>query len=260
MIKSIKEIWQYRGLLFSLTLKDLKVRYKQSLLGIAWAVFSPVSMMLIFTFVFNRMAHISTGQIPYALFVYCGLLPWTFFSSSLSASVSILVNNTNLVTKIYFPREVFPLSVVISKFVDFCIASLVLIAMMFFFGLKFHATILLVPFIFLIQLLLMIGLSFLLSMGNLFYRDIKYIFEVVILLWMFATSVIYPIKTSSIFLQDILMFNPMTPIIDAYRLLMLEGRLPALIPMANASIISILVFVVGVMCFHKAEYLFAENI
>ncbi|MCG2712870.1 MAG: ABC transporter permease [Candidatus Omnitrophica bacterium] len=260
MINILKEIIQYRELLYSLSLKDLKIRYKQTFLGLAWAVFSPVSMMLIFTFIFNRMARIPTGAIPYSIFVYCGLVPWTFFSASLTGAVVILVNNSNLVTKVYFPREVFPLSVIISKFVDFAVASLVLAGMMIFYGIPFRATMFLVPFILLIQLMLMIGLSFFLAMGNLFYRDVKYIFEVVILLWMFATSVIYPINTSSTMLYNILMLNPMTPIINAYRDLILNGVLPEPGPLLFAAIISLLVFAAGTLSFHRAEYLFAENI
>ena len=260
MIEVFREIFRYRELLWSLTLKQLKIRYKQTFLGIAWALFTPLAMMLIFTFIFSRIAKISTADIPYLIFVYCGLLPWTFFSGSLSTATTVLVSNTNLITKVYFPREVFPLSIILSKFVDFCIASLILIGLMFFYRVNLHFTILFVPLVLLTQIMLMTGLSFLLSMGNLFYRDVKYIFDVVIVLWMFATSVIYPINVESAVLQRILMLNPMTPIIDAYRALILKGTLPNLSYLGVAAAISIAIFFVGLFYFHRNEHLFAENI
>lgn len=260
MLEIIKEIFRYRELLLSLTHRELKIRYKQTILGIAWALFTPLSMMLIFTFVFNKIAKISTGEIPYPIFIYCGLLPWTFFATSLTSATTSLVDNFNLVTKIYFPREVFPLASILSRFVDFCLASIILIGLMLFYKIDFHLTILFLPLILIIQLLLMIGFCFLLSMGNLFYRDVKYIFEVVIILWMFLTSVIYPINVDSPVLQKILLLNPMTPIIDSYRAVILEGKLPDIGNLSIAIIISISVFLIGAIWFHRSEHLFAESI
>jgi len=256
----IGEIFQYRELLSRLVIKSLKVRYKQALLGMAWAGFTPLAMMFIFTFVFTKITKVSTEGIPYPIFAYCGLLPWTFFAGSLTAATNSLVGNANLVTKVYFPREVFPLAVIFSKLVDFFIASIILVGLMLFYGFGWQPTILLVPLVFMVQIALMMGLAFLLSLGNLFFRDVKYVFDVLIILWMFVTSVIYPIKVGSPILQRILMLNPMTPIIDAYRALILEGRLPQVGPLFTAGIISIFILLVGAYLFHRNEHLFAENI
>ena len=260
MLAIISEIFRYRELLSRLVIKEVKVRYKQALLGMAWAIFTPLAMMLIFTFVFSKITRISTGEIPYPIFAYCGILPWTFFASSLTSATNSLVTNSNLVTKVYFPREVFPLAVILARFIDFCVASLILVGLMFFYHIPFHATALLFPFILLIQVILMMGLSLLLSMGNLFFRDVKYIFDVVIILWMFTTSVIYPINVDSPALQRILMLNPMTPILNAYRALILKGEVPGIAPLLPAIAISVAIFFIGVILFHKTEHLFAENI
>jgi len=254
------EIFRYRELLLSLVIKELKVRYKQALLGMAWAVFTPLAMMLIFTFVFSKVTKISTGQIPYPVFAYCGLLPWTFFAGSLASATNSLVANTNLITKIYFPREVFPLAVILARFIDFCVASLILVGLMLFYHIPFQITILLFPLILLIQVILMIGLSLLLSVGNLFFRDVKYIIDVVLILWMFVTSVIYPINVDSPALQRVLMLNPMTPILNAYRALILKGEFPQIGPLLPAIAISVVIFFIGIVLFHKTEHLFAENI
>ncbi len=260
MSTALKEIFQYRELLSRLVIKEVKVRYKQALLGMAWAVFTPLAMMLIFTFVFSKITKISTGEIPYPIFAYCGILPWTFFAGSLTSATNSLVGNADLITKIYFPREVFPLAIILARFIDLCVASLVLVGLMFFYHIPFHATALLFPFILLIQVVLMMGLSLLLSMGNLFFRDVKYIFDVVIILWMFVTSVIYPISVDSPALQKVLMLNPMTPILNAYRTLILKGEFPQIGQLLPAIVISAVIFFIGAFLFHRTEHLFAENI
>ena len=260
MIQMMKEMVEYRELLWSLTLKDIRIRYKQTFLGITWAIFTPLAMMLIFTFVFQRVAKVSTGDIPYPIFVYCGLLPWTFFSASLTTAVTCLVQNSNLVTKIYFPREVLPLAAIFSKLIDFIIAGVVFVGLMIFYEVSVNWTILFFPFILLIQIIFMIGVSFLLSMGNLFYRDVGYLFNVLILLWMFVTSVIYPINVENPLMQRVLNLNPMTPIIDSYRNVLIQGVVPDIFLLFQTTIISLFVFVVGWALFHKYQYLFAERI
>ncbi|MFH1073480.1 MAG: ABC transporter permease [Candidatus Firestonebacteria bacterium] len=240
--------------------KDVKLRYKQTLLGIAWAVFSPLTMMLIFSFVFNRMAPIPTGKIPYPLFVYCGLVAWYLFANSLSSSVPVLVSNSSLVTKVYFPREVFPLSLVFSKLVDFFIALAILFILLPFFGIKFTLALFWLPVILIVQLAFTSGMALLLSMGNLFFRDVKYIFDSVIILWMFATSVIYPIKSANPAINNLLALNPMIPVIDAYRNVIFDGALLNAGPFLAAATIAFLVLLVGLGLFHKMEYLFAERI
>ena len=259
MWEALRELCQCRELLVELAFRDLRIRYKQTLLGMAWAVFTPLCMMVIFTQVFSRVAKIDTGDIPYPIFVYCGLLPWQFFASCMKGSVESLTRNSKLVTKIYFPRGVFPLAQVISSGVDFAVAATVLVGLMAWYGYWPQTTVLFLPVVLIVQLLFTAGLGFILSMGNLFYRDVKYIFEVVLLLWMFVTSVVYPIKLQTQWAW-LLALNPMTPIINAYRDVLLVGQLPDPAGFAYAAGVALLVAVGGLWWFHETEYLFAEHI
>ncbi len=268
MLDLVRKLVDCRELLYSLTIKEIKVRYKQSLLGIAWAVFMPVSMMLIFTFVFRRIAKVELEPLPgtglppsYAVFSYVGLLPWNLFSQSLTGAVNTLVTNRGLVAKVYFPREVFPLSKIFASFVDFLVASLVLVALMVWYHVPVQTTILWVPILLGIQLSFMLGCGLMLSMANLFYRDVQYIFQVAIQLWMFATSVAYPLPAEAAgpIAGPILRLNPMTPIIDGYRDAILYGRMPDLAASWGAWIVVGLVLWIGVLAFDRSQYLFAER-
>ena len=263
------DLLRYRGLLLSLTWRDLRVRYKQSALGIAWAVVLPLSMMLIFTFVFTRAIDASASfdvDMPYALFAYTGLVPWTFFSVSLAGCVNSLVANRNLVTKVYFPREVFPLASVASSFVDFCIAGLVLVGLLFYFNLtgdwafSFHRAILFVPVIVIVQIALTVGLGMLLAMGNLFYRDVRQVFSVAIQLWMFISAVVVPVPADGSWLSRIIMLNPMIPLITGYRECIIHGRLPAAEGFVYAAGVALVLLVCGWAWFRRASYRFAECI
>lgn len=263
------ELMQYRHLLWSLTWRDLRVRYKQSVLGIAWAVLIPLSMMLVFTFVFTRAidaTSILNVNIPYALFAYTGLVPWTFFSVSLGGCVNSLVANRNLVTKVYFPREVFPLSCIASSGVDFAIAMSVLVAL----GGYFHATgawtfspsiaLIFLPVIIAVQVMLTIGLGMILAMANLFYRDVRQIFGVGIQLCMFVSAVVIPVPTDGSLLARIISLNPLVPIINAYRDCLVYARWPEAGPFLYAVIVSTVLLVCGWIGFQKASRRFAECI
>lgn len=262
--KRFVEVIGYRTLLWTLAWRDIKVRYKQSLLGIAWSMFIPVSMLMLFSFIFTRVVNVKT-DIPYPIFAYCGLLPWQFFSLATTNATNSLVANRSLVTKIYFPSEVFPLSTIIASFVDFMAGWAVLALLMMYYSLGSSSitiswtAILIVPVI-LVQLLFTAGLSFLLSMGNLFFRDVRYIYSVVITLWMFASSVVYPMKVSNPKLQVILNLNPMTSILDAYRDVLLRGKLPDMDTFGYAAIVSVALFLVGWIVFYRMQYKFAEKV
>lgn len=260
----LRELLKYRNLIWTLAWRDIRVRYKQSLIGIAWAMFIPVSMMLLFSFVFTKVVSVKT-DIPYPIFVYCGLLPWQFFSSATTAATNSLVANRSLVTKIYFPAEVFPLSSIVASFVDFLAGTLVLVGLMVYFTLHSSSiivswTVFFVILVILVQLLFTAGISFLLAVGNLFFRDVRYLYSVMITLWMFASSVLYPMKIHNQKLQTILNLNPMTPILDAYRDVLLRGAQPHWNAFGYAAMVSLILFVSSWVVFYRMQYKFAEKV
>lgn len=250
---------QYRELLFQMVRKDLLIRYKQSIMGFGWAIFMPLINTVVFTLIFSRLAKIHT-DVPYPVYAYAGLSAWNFFASSLRFSVVSLTSNATLVTKIYFPREIFPFSAVLVSLVDFAVASIVLFALMAYYGIGLTTTAFFIPVIVLVQLLFTTGIALLLAMGNLFFRDVKYMFEIVLTVWMFATSVIYPVHQLGGRVAEVLKLNPMTPIIDAYRAVLLRGELPAPGPFWGAALTSFFVFATAWIVFHRAEFKFAENV
>ncbi len=263
------ELWNYRHLLVSLTVRELRIRYKQSMLGIGWAICVPLSMMLIFTFVFTRAVDVVAAMkidIPYALFAYTGLVPWAFFAAGMTSAVNSLVNNRSLVTKVYFPREVLPMSAIGSAFIDFLVASVVLIGLIAYFHVftewQFAPTpaMLFLPIVVGVQIMFMTGLALMLSMANLFYRDVRQVFTVVLQLWMFATNVVYPLKPDDSLIGRVVSLNPMTPIIGAYRDCVVYGRLPETGPFLYAVLVSVALLAFGWTCFQHASYKFAERI
>jgi ABC-type polysaccharide/polyol phosphate export permease len=250
---------EFRELLYQMTLRDLILRYKQTVMGFGWAVFMPLVNTAVFSVIFTRVARIE-APVPYPLFAFCGFLFWNFFASSLRFSVSSLTGNSNLVTKIYFPREIFPFSAVLVCLVDLAVGSTVLIGLMLYYGVAVTPALLFLPVVLAVLLAFTTGLALLLAMSNLYYRDVKYLFEVVITFWMFATSVVYPVEGVGGRLGQLLAANPMTQLIEACRAVLLYGRLPAAGPFTATAVLSILVLFAGWQVFHRAEFTFAENI
>jgi ABC-type polysaccharide/polyol phosphate export permease len=255
----LREQFDYRELLYQMTRRDLLLRYKQTVMGFGWAIFMPLVNTAVFSVIFMRVAPIDT-PVPYPLFAYCGFLVWNFFASSLRFSVLSLTGNSNLVQKVYFPREIFPFSAVIVCLVDFAIGSVVLVALMFYYELAPGPSILLLPVVVMVHLAFTAGIALLLAMSNLFYRDIKYLFEVVITVWMFATSVVYPLESVGGRLGQFLALNPMTQIVEAYRSILLYGRMPDPVALGATAAVAFCLFFASWLIFHKAEYTFAENI
>ena len=255
----IGEQVEYRELLYQMTLRDLLLRYKQTVMGFGWAVFMPLVNTAIFSVIFTRVARIETPG-PYPLFAFCGFLFWNFFASSLRFSVLSLTSNSNLVTKVYFPREIFPFSAVLVCLVDLAVGSIMLIAVMIYYGVVISPALLFLPVVLAVLLAFTAGLALLLAMSNLYYRDIKYLFEVAITVWMFATSVVYPVESVGGRLGQLLALNPMTQIIEACRAVILYGRLPPAGPFTATAVLSILVLFAGWQIFHRAEFTFAENV
>ena len=214
---NLNDLWQYRDLLYILTLRDIKVRYKQTYLGILWAVIQPLFMMIIFTAFFGRLAGIPSDGIPYPLFVYAGLLPWIFFSNALNSSGNSLVGNSSLITKVYFPRMIIPISAVASGLIDVLISFGLLLLLMLYYGIGFSPNIMMLPILTLLTALLATAIGMWMSALNVKYRDVRYALPFLIQLWMFATPIIYPSSLVPDKWRWWLKINPLTGLIEAYR-------------------------------------------
>ena len=242
-----------------MTKRDLLLRYKQAVMGFAWAVFMPLTNTAIFSVIFTRVAPISI-DVPYPLFVYLGLLAWNFTASALRFSTNSLTGNVSLVTKVYLPREVFPLSAILVTAVDTLVGALILIGMMVYYGVWPGTALVYLPLVCLVQLLFTAAVGFFLAMANLFYRDVKYLFEVAITLWMFASSVLYPTSLVTGKIGLLLRINPMTAIIDGYREVLLYGHTPLSPAFAWTALVAVVAFGCSAIAFHRAEFRFAETI
>lgn len=260
IFKKIFKLYNYRELLYALIVRDIKIRYKQSVLGMLWAVLQPLSLMIIFTLVFSRFARIPTNGIPYPVFSYCALLPWTFFATSLSFAIPSLVNNISLVTKIYFPREVFPIAAVAACFFDFIIASLVFVGMMIYYKVALTAALVFLPVVIVIQITLTLGIAFLASAVNVFFRDIRYIVPLAVQIWMFLSPVIYPLNMVPEKYRGLYVLNPMAVLLESYRSIVLDGTLPPVNLLGMAAIVSATLFMVSYTIFKNLEMRFADLI
>jgi lipopolysaccharide transport system permease protein len=187
-----KELWRYHELLFFLTWRDVGVRYRQSILGVGWAILQPLMTMVVFTVIFGRFAKIPSEGIPYPLFSFCALLPWTYFARSLSASSDSLVGSSHLISKVYFPRLILPLSGVLVGLVDFAVAFVILIGMMFWYGFYPHWGVVLLPVFIFLSMLTALGTGLWLTALNVKYRDVKFVVPFFIQIWMYASPIIYP--------------------------------------------------------------------
>jgi lipopolysaccharide transport system permease protein len=258
---NVRELWAFRELIFFLTWRDVKVRYKQTLLGAAWAILQPLLMMAVFTIFFGRMAGVPSGDWPYPLFAYAGLLPWTFFAAAIAAAGNSVVGSERLITKIYFPRLSVPFAAVGAAVADFAIAFVLLIAMMAYYRVAPGIGMLLTPMIFGLITLAALGIGTLLAALNVAYRDIRYVIPFLVQLGMFATPTVYmqPRAASGGWIQLLLALNPMTGLIAAFRASALGGPIPwGALGLATASVI--LLFLIGCLYFRKVEDGFADII
>jgi ABC-type polysaccharide/polyol phosphate export permease len=270
MPEMFAELVRYRGLLAMLAWRDIRVRYKQSLLGVAWAILMPLIQTLVLWAIFQSgVLGIDKTQVydmPYFLFVLSGVIPWTLFNGTLAASVESLTRNSRLVTKIYFPREVFPLGTVGGALVDFGVSMFIIVPVYIFYIIRdvhVHPSLMLLalPVVLLVQLMLVAGLSLIVSMANLFFRDVKYLMTFVLQLWFFATNVMYPIRfVAHPALKGVAFINPMIAILDAYRDCLMGNGLHNPIGFLAAAVVSAVVLLGGWTMFHKAEFKFAEYI
>ncbi len=268
-MRAATEFTRIRELLFALTWRDVRVRYKQSILGIAWAVALPLAMMLLFTFVFTRAidgAALTRLGVPYPLYAFAGLAPWTFFANSLTGCVNCLVANRNLVTKVYFPREVFPLSAVGAALVDFVVAMAVLAGLIGYFHVRGEfvfvptAALLVVPMLVVIQIALTVGLGLVLSMANLFYRDVRLMTAALLQLWMFVSAVVVPVPADGSLTTRVIGLNPLVPLMEGYRAAILYGQFPPADGLLYVGAVATVLLAGGWMVFRRASYRFAECI
>jgi lipopolysaccharide transport system permease protein len=260
LIRWILELARRRDLLWIWTLRDIKVRYSQSLLGAAWAILQPLSLMLIFNLVFGYFIRIPTGDIPYPIFSYAALLPWTFLASSMSFALPSLVSNMNLVTKIYFPRETLPVSAVLAGVIDFVVAAAVFAGMLIYYRIPFYGTLIFLPVLVALQMLLTVGIVLFASALNVFYRDIRFVVPLVMQLWMYATPVIYPPSIIPARYRTLYMLNPMAGLIEGYRTVALRGGYPNWHDTGLAALVSLAAFVLGYWYFKRVEWQFADLI
>jgi lipopolysaccharide transport system permease protein len=250
---------EYRELLYQMTRRDLLLRYKQTAVGFAWAIFMPLVNTALFSVIFTRVAPIDVGM-PYPLFAFCGLLAWNFSASSFRFALTSLTSNTNLVTKVYFPREIFPFSALFVALIDFLTGSVALLALLIYYQVPMSWAIAALPLVVLAHVMFTASVCLLLAMANLFYRDVKYLFEVLVTVWMFTTAVLYPVANLSSRFGLMLQLNPLTPIIDGYRSVLIRGTLPDAGPFAVAGVMSVLLLALSWLLFHRAEFRFAENV
>lgn len=255
--RGLKHYW---NLLTEITKREIKARYKQSILGYAWVVLVPLINLLVLTVVFSYFIKVPTGGTPYVIFLFTGLVPWTFTANSIAFATQSVVSNTSLITKIYMPREIFPIATVLAKMVDFLLTCLVLVVFLVIFGVPFRFTMLFLPVIFLFHFLLVLGISFFLSAINVFFRDVENVIGVFLTIWMYVTPVLYPQELIPRAFVPFFNLNPMMPIINAYRNTILYGMMPSWRSFAYAIGFSILIFVLGYKFFKNRSRYFADVI
>lgn len=247
----------YKFLLFQLTQKEIKARYKQSILGYAWVIFNPFAQLVVYSFVFSVVFRFPTGDIPYSIFLFAGLLPWIFTQTSISGGTESLITNASLLKKVQFPREVIPYSFVFAKIVDFLFSSIVFILFLYFYKVSLAWSALLVPVIFLVQLLLTLSITLFLSAANLFYRDIQYLTNHLLMLWMYMTPIVYPLSMVPEKYVWLYKLNPMVGIVEAYRSALFGYPIEWTI-LGWATAVSVILFTVSFTVFKMSEKYFAD--
>ncbi|OGL42556.1 MAG: hypothetical protein A2042_04205 [Candidatus Schekmanbacteria bacterium GWA2_38_11] len=249
----------YIELAYTLAKKDLKVRYKTASLGFVWAILNPLLMMVVLTAIFSMFIRIKT-DVPYSIFVLTGLIPWTFFNLSLSSCTNSIIDNSNLIKKVYFPREIIPISIVFANFINFSLSIIILFLFLFLFSIKITYLLLFLPAIIAVQLIFTIGISLLTSSLNVYYRDIRYIVEATLLMWFYITPVFYPVTMVPERFKAYYFLNPMAGIISSYRDTLLSGKVPDIYILAETASLSLIILFIGYCVFKKIEPVFADLI
>lgn len=259
LLAHLRELWRHRELLLLITQREIKVRYKQTLLGALWAVLQPLSLMVVFTIFFSYFSRMPSDGLPYPVFSYAALLPWTFFATALQFAIPSLITNSHIITKIYFPREIIPLATVLAAFVDFAVAALIFIGLLCYYQIAPTSRLLYLAPLLLIQMMFTSGVCLLLSAFTVLYRDVRFTLPLLLQIWMFATPILYPV---SVVPESIRVFyltlNPMAVVIDGYRRTVVQGEPPELLYLINTALISLALLWLGYKYFKHLERGFAD--
>ena len=257
---NLRDLFLYRELIFFMTWRDLKVRYKQTLLGASWAILQPFLTMVVFSIFFGNLAKVPSDGVPYPIFSYTALIPWTLFSKALQDASRSLVANSHMITKVYFPRMILPLSSVMAGVVDFLIAFVVLLGMMVFFNIFPTANVLVLPLFLVLALVTAVGVGLWLSALNVLFRDINYVLPFLTQFWMYLTPVAYPSSMIPSEWQVIYALNPMTGVVEGFRWALLgTGQPPGMMTLVS-SITAVVLLISGMFYFRRMERLFADMV
>lgn len=254
----LRELWDYRDLFYFLVWREIKVRYAQSVLGIGWAVVQPIFFMVVFTIVFGRLAQIGSDGIPYAVFSYTALVPWSYFSTALTDATASLLTNTNLVTKVYFPRMILPLAAVISKLVDFAIAGALVVGFLVWYQIVPTVWILVLPFLVVLMMVTAAGIGMWIAALAVQYRDVRYAISFLLQGAMYASPVVYPVSSIPSEYKLIYAINPMVGVIEGFRAAIIGVNPMPWTLIAVGSATSFVVLIVGALYFRRAERSFAD--
>ena len=260
LLRELRGLWQYRDLFYTLTVHRIKVRYKQSVLGLAWAILQPLSLMLIYTVIFSVIARVPSEGVPYAVFAYAALLPWTFFSSALTNATTGLVNHSTLVTKVYFAREILPLTYVSAALFDFCIASFFLVALFIYYGVGLTVYALWAIPILVLLTMIATALSLIFSVIQVRFRDVGVAMPLLLQVWMFASPVVYPLSAVPQRWRGLYALNPMVGVIENFRRAVLQGTEPDFYSLGVSAAVAAVLVPVAYLYFKRVEATMADII
>lgn len=255
---NVNELWKYRELLYFFCWRDIKVRYKQTLLGATWAIAQPFLTMVVFSLFFGKLAKMPSDGIPYPIFAYAALVPWTFFANGLSQASESLVANANLIKKVYFPRLIVPISAVMSGIVDFVLAFIVLVAMIFYYGSVPTINVLWLPAFVLLAMVTAMGVALWLSAFNVQFRDVRYVIPFLIQFWLFATPIAYPSSLLSEPWRTVYGINPMVGVVEGFRWALLGTETSPGPILAVSVLTTVIIFLTGAVYFCRKEKMFAD--
>ena len=260
LLQNVNALYHYKDLLFTWAYRIIRGRYQQSILGGLWAILVPTATALIFSVIFTFFIPVNTGDVPYLVFSYTAMVPWTLFSASITDMVDSLTGNMNLVSKIYFPREILPIASLLARLVDALIAFILLAILMWYFGMQVKVDgLLFLPFVLLIQISLALGIGFIGGALNVFYRDMRHVFVLGLQLWFYASPIVYPVSVVPENLKFIYFLNPMAGVLEAYRDVLLYQSLPGTNIFISAGV-AVIVLLLGYWLFKRAEFQFADII